>query len=104
VQATPAARTLFTVGYQGHLIETLLDLLMAHGIEHIIDVRQLRFSRKPDSGKKQLTAHLAAVGIGYTHLVQLATPNRYMMRCVTPAITRRSWGLATIRDLTRHRT
>ena len=74
MQTRPAAVTLFTVGYQGHSIETFLDLLMAHGIEHIIDVRQLPFSRKPDFSKKRLTAHLAAVGIAYTHLVQLGTP------------------------------
>jgi uncharacterized protein (DUF488 family) len=71
VHPVPAAFTLFTVGYQGHTIETFLDLLLAYGITHIIDVRQLPFSRKPDFSKKRLTAHLAAVGIGYTHLVQL---------------------------------
>jgi uncharacterized protein (DUF488 family) len=74
VQPTPAVFILFTVGYQGHAIETFLDLLMAHGIEHIIDVRQLPFSRKPDFSKKRLTAHLDSVSIGYTHLVQLGTP------------------------------
>ena len=74
MQPRPATFTLFTVGYQGHSIETFLDLLLAHGIEQIIDVPQLPFSRKPDFSKKRLTAHLAAVGIGYTHLVQLGTP------------------------------
>jgi uncharacterized protein (DUF488 family) len=71
---TPVDLTLFTVGYQGHTIETFLDVLMAHGIAHVIDVRQLPFSRKPDFSKKRLTVHLAAVGIEYTHLVQLGTP------------------------------
>lgn len=66
--------TMFTVGYQGHSIETFLDLLLAHGVGHIIDVRQLPFSRKPDFSKKRLAAHLADAGIGYTHLVQLGTP------------------------------
>lgn len=66
--------TLFTVGYQGHSIETFTDLIMAYGISHIIDVRQRPFSRKPDFNKKRLTAHLAAVGIEYTHLVELGTP------------------------------
>jgi uncharacterized protein (DUF488 family) len=66
--------TLFTAGYQGHNIETFLDLLMGHGIEHVIDVRQLPFSRKPDFSKKRLSGHLAAAGIGYTHLVALGTP------------------------------
>ncbi len=68
------AWTLFTVGYQGHSIETFLDLLLAHGIRHSIDVRQLPYSRKPDFSKKRLMSHLAAVGIAYTHLVQLGTP------------------------------
>jgi uncharacterized protein (DUF488 family) len=66
--------TLFTAGYQGHNIETFLDLLVSHGVEQLIDVRQLPFSRKPDFSKKRLTAHLAGVGIGYTHLVALGTP------------------------------
>jgi uncharacterized protein (DUF488 family) len=65
---------LFTVGYQGHSIETFLDLLLAHGVAHVIDVRQLPFSRKPDFSKKRFAAHLEAVGIGYTHLVDLGTP------------------------------
>jgi uncharacterized protein (DUF488 family) len=64
----------FTVGYQGHSIETFLDLLQAHGVAHVIDVRQLPFSRKPDFSKKRLTAHLAGAGIGYSHLVALGTP------------------------------
>jgi uncharacterized protein (DUF488 family) len=74
VQHTRSPFTLFTAGYQGHTIETFLDVLLAHGVAHIIDVRQLPFSRKPDFSKKRLTAHLAAAGIGYTHLVQLGTP------------------------------
>jgi uncharacterized protein (DUF488 family) len=66
----------FTAGYQGHSIETFLDLLHAHDIEHLIDVRQLPFSRKPDFSKKRLTAHLEQAGIGYTHLVALGTPKQ----------------------------
>jgi uncharacterized protein (DUF488 family) len=66
--------TFFTIGYQGHSIDTFLDLLLAHSIAHIIDVRQLPFSRKPDFSKKRLTNHLADLGIAYTHLVALGTP------------------------------
>ena len=39
---------LYTIGYQGQTIEQFLDTLLAHGIEHVIDVRQLPFSRKAD--------------------------------------------------------
>jgi uncharacterized protein (DUF488 family) len=49
-------------------------MLQAHAIQHVIDVRQLPFSRKPDFSKKRLTGHLQAVEIGYTHLVALGTP------------------------------
>jgi uncharacterized protein (DUF488 family) len=73
MQSTPSL-TLFTAGYQGHNIETFLDLLMSHGIEQLLDVRQLPFSRKPDFSKKRLTAHLTGVGIDYIHLVALGTP------------------------------
>src|SRR5262245_12097081 len=66
--------TLYTIGYQGHSIETFLDLVLAHAIGQIIDVRQQPFSRKPDFSKKRLAAHLADVEIGYTHLGALGTP------------------------------
>ena len=74
VQPAPTELTFFTAGYQGHNIETFLDLLMSHGVEQLIDVRQLPFSRKPDFSKKRLAAHLDSVGIAYTHLVALGTP------------------------------
>jgi uncharacterized protein (DUF488 family) len=66
--------TLFTIGYQGHAIATFCELLKAHGITMIVDVRERPFSRKPDFNKKRLSAHLAAEGIAYTHLVELGTP------------------------------
>ena len=74
MQPAPTDLTFFTAGYQGHNIETFLDLLMSHGVEQLLDVRQLPFSRKPDFSKKRLTAHLAGVGIAYTHLAALGTP------------------------------
>jgi uncharacterized protein (DUF488 family) len=66
--------TFYTVGYQGHSIETFLDLVLAHGLAQIIDVRQLPFSRKPDFSKKRFATHLADAGMMYTHLVALGTP------------------------------
>jgi uncharacterized protein (DUF488 family) len=67
-------QTLFTVGYQGQSIVTFLEVLLAHGITTVIDVRERPYSRKPDFNKKRLGAHLAAEGIAYTHLVELGTP------------------------------
>jgi uncharacterized protein (DUF488 family) len=65
---------LYTAGYQGHTIETFLDLLLGNGIERVLDVRQLPFSRKPDFSKKRFGAHLAAAGVEYTHMAALGTP------------------------------
>jgi hypothetical protein len=53
MQPTPTDLTFFTAGYQGHNIETFLDLLMSHGVEQLIDVRQLPFSRKPDFSQQE---------------------------------------------------
>ncbi|HEU5088677.1 MAG TPA: DUF488 domain-containing protein [Roseiflexaceae bacterium] len=66
--------TLFTLGYQGHAIDSFIASLHANGIEHVIDVRERPFSRKPDFNKKRLAAHLADAGIAYTHLGALGTP------------------------------
>jgi uncharacterized protein (DUF488 family) len=66
--------TLFTAGYEGRAINEFLDMLRAHGVAHLIDVRQLPISRKPDFGKRRLAGHLAAAGIGYSHIVELGTP------------------------------
>lgn len=67
-------QTLFTLGYQGHNIVTFLDLLGAHGVATVIDVRERPFSRKPDFSKKRLGAHLAAAQIDYIHIAELGTP------------------------------
>ncbi len=66
--------TLFTIGYQGRTIDGFIEMLQAHGVTHLIDVRQLPFSRKADFSKRRLQAHLAAAAIDYTHLPDLGTP------------------------------
>lgn len=66
--------TLFTIGYQGHTVDTLIDTLRAHGVAHLLDVRKLPISRKRGFAKKALAAHLAEAGIGYTHIAALGTP------------------------------
>ncbi|NJO81427.1 MAG: DUF488 domain-containing protein [Blastochloris sp.] len=67
-------QTLFTLGYQGHSITTFLDLLGAHGVTTVVDVRERPFSRKPDFSKKRLGAHLTDIRIGYVHIAELGTP------------------------------
>lgn len=66
--------TLFTAGYQGQSIAGFSELLLAHGVSRLLDIRERPYSRKPDFSKKRLAAHLEAVGIAYSHLVELGTP------------------------------
>lgn len=66
--------TLFTAGYQGRGIEEFIDMLRAHGVAHLIDIRQRPYGRKPDFNKRRLSEYLAAAGIGYTHIIELGTP------------------------------
>ena len=66
--------TLFTIGYQGTTLDACSDLLRAYGVDHVLDVRRRPQSRKPDFGKRRLAAHLETLQIGYTHLVDLGTP------------------------------
>jgi hypothetical protein len=46
-RASDTMQTLFTLGYQGHIIVTFLDVLQAHGITAVLNVRERPYSRKP---------------------------------------------------------
>ena len=65
--ATPAP-TLFTFGYEGLPIEAFIQRLRDARVELIVDVRELPLSRKKGFSKTALREHLAAAGIGYTHI------------------------------------
>lgn len=68
-------KTLYTLGYAGHSIQTFLDVIQHHSIECILDVRRRPQSRKPGFSKTSLHRALADAGIGYHHIVDLGTPN-----------------------------
>jgi uncharacterized protein (DUF488 family) len=60
---------IFTIGHSTLPIETFLEMLDAHGIRHLIDVRTIPKSRRnPQFGQDQLAASLEQRGIRYTHL------------------------------------
>lgn len=61
-----------TVGHSTRSLEAFADLLRAHGIEQVVDVRTVpRSRRNPQFNRETLPAALAAYGIGYTHLPSL---------------------------------
>lgn len=66
--------SLFTIGYEGATIGTVVDALQAAGARLLIDVRAVPQSRKPGFSKRLLAGTLLEAGIGYAHLRGLGTP------------------------------
>ena len=66
--------TIYTIGYEGIDIQQFFMLLKEHGIETVVDVRELPLSRKPGFSKKILAAALNLSGLEYTHLADLGCP------------------------------
>lgn len=66
--------TVFTIGYEGLDIDTFLSLLGEHGIETVVDIRELPLSRKPGFSKKALASTLNLSGLEYVHMVDLGCP------------------------------
>jgi len=64
--------TLWTIGHSTHPIDELLDILDAHGITRIADVRRFPGSRaNPQFNPDALVASLAERGISYTAMPEL---------------------------------
>ena len=59
---------MLTVGHSTRPIETFIELLVAHGVTQLIDVRTVPRSRhNPQFNEDALPAPLAAANIGYAH-------------------------------------
>jgi len=64
--------TIWTVGHSNHAIEKFLRILIAHGIEAILDVRRFPASRKwPHFNADRLAGTLPAAGIEYAGIPEL---------------------------------
>lgn len=66
--------TVFTIGYEGLDIDIFMSLLAEHGIETVVDIRELPLSRKPGFSKKALASVLNLSGREYIHMVDLGCP------------------------------
>lgn len=61
--------TLFTIGHSNHPIARFIDLLQAHGVAAVADVRSVPFSRRhPQFSQRALADSLDAAGIDYLAL------------------------------------
>ena len=64
--------TLWTVGHSTHPIDEFIDVLTAHGVTRIADVRRFAGSRKfPQFNPADLEHSLAVAGISYTPMPAL---------------------------------
>ena len=64
--------TIYTIGHSTRTTEQFIELLRAHGIEELVDVRTIPRSRhNPQFGKEELAASLQQAGIAYMHLGKL---------------------------------
>ncbi len=75
-QLKPANIGFFTIGYQSHSLESLIQSLNAHGVEILMDVRRNPVSRKAGFSKGQLQNAVVEAGIEYRHNPDLGTPLR----------------------------
>ncbi len=71
---------LYTIGYEGIDIDSLIQQLKDNAVECLIDVRQIPLSRKRGFSKTALETSLAAERIQYVHLKELGSPKRLRER------------------------
>jgi uncharacterized protein (DUF488 family) len=64
--------TVFTIGHSTRPLAEFIEMLRAHGIERVVDVRSIPRSRhNPQFNRETLARHLRAARIGYVHLKKL---------------------------------
>ena len=64
--------TVFTIGHSTRTWDDFLELLRAHGLERVVDVRSIpRSRRNPQFNRETISAKLRGARIGYVHLRRL---------------------------------
>lgn len=67
-------QVIYTVGYEGRVVDDLIALLRDRGVVVLIDARYRAQSRKPGFSKTRLALALSQCGIAYQHRRDLGTP------------------------------
>ena len=68
---------IFSIGYEGHTIDSFLNVLIQNGIDTVIDIRFNPFSMNFMFTKSKLSYYLAKCRIGYVHIPELGIDGRY---------------------------
>jgi len=67
----------YTVGYEGMMVDALLDLLLRQGIRKLIDVRSNPIARRYGFHKSTICKLCNDVGIEYIHFASLGIPSAW---------------------------
>ncbi|HMB34554.1 MAG TPA: DUF488 domain-containing protein [Methylomirabilota bacterium] len=82
-----------TIGHSTRSLKELLELLEAHGVEQLADVRTIPRSRhNPQFNRESLAGKLRRAGIGYTHMPALGG-----LRHARPDSPNQGWRNASFR-------
>ncbi len=66
------SKQLYTIGHSTHTLQEFLDILYAHQIRHVVDIRTIPKSRHvPWFNEKKIAAALHKEKIAYTHMPKL---------------------------------
>lgn len=89
----PEAPLVLSVGHSTRTLDAFLQLLQAHGVERVVDVRTIPRSRhNPQFNRETLVGKLRAADIGYVHLSKLGG-----LRHARPASPNAGWRNASFR-------
>jgi len=65
----------FTIGYTGRSLSNLLELLEAHGVRTLVDIRHNPVSMyRPELSRSNLKHHVESRGLAYVHVRDLGVP------------------------------
>ncbi len=70
-----AELAIYTMGYEGMVVEAFLDHLLRKGIARVIDVRSNPVSRRYGFHRKTFSRICSSVGIDYQHFPELGIPS-----------------------------
>ena len=76
-RAPIAPPAVYSVGYEGMMLDGLLDLLLRNGITGLIDVRCNPVARRFGFHKSTLHRHCGDAGIDYLHFPELGIPSSW---------------------------
>ena len=74
-KAEPAVYT--KIGYEGLMVDSLLDILLRKGISRLVDVRCNPIARRYGFHRSTLMGLCADLGIEYVHVASLGVPSAW---------------------------